>query len=284
MNQNDKLIRIAKGFYKDFMDSESPSDVYAKFSKIAHKQKEYFIDYLGYQNILKIVIYIWSLCRTGNSKLGDRILNNLIFSVLLNTDLEHPLVTCPNCKGNGELKCGYCMGNGQVSCTECGGTSLVQCDKCDGDGELEFSDGEIIGCASCGGEGDVECPEGCDDGYVDCDECNNGKTICDDCEGDGEIQDEESTIYEVTYLISWDKELNEILENQQSDGLMNQGELSTYNQKYIITHMETEIYEGTLDLFSENYYLIEITDDPFLYGTTFGKFKWYYHKNNIDNL
>jgi hypothetical protein len=115
------------------IDYQSPQMVFDKLGDIARKQKEYF-EYLGPDNFIKLSIYIHSLKETNNFKLGEKILNNLMFSKLVTTEGNRHVSQCDECEGSGELNCDYCGGDGKINCETCQQSGEVECPECDGDG------------------------------------------------------------------------------------------------------------------------------------------------------
>ena len=98
-----KLKSIARDLYQDVKHSETPSDVYVNVMEIVTQQKDYFVDYIGLENVLKIIIYCWSLIKSGDFALGEKILNEMLFVVFLDSDLEHPIMECDDCGNSGRI-------------------------------------------------------------------------------------------------------------------------------------------------------------------------------------
>jgi hypothetical protein len=58
-----------------------------------------------------------------------------------------PTVKCPNCDGNGKLRCTSACIGGHLICLECGGHS--GCSTC--------SRTRMVPCSTCGGRGEIVC-------------------------------------------------------------------------------------------------------------------------------
>jgi len=89
----------------------------------------------------------------------------------LNSAQETKTAECPDCEGRGTQICNHCGGAGghKYRCSMCDGTGDRVCTRCDGELEVE--------CIEC-----TECTEDPD----------TGKTVCENCDGFGWLQPEES--------------------------------------------------------------------------------------------
>lgn len=88
-------------------------------------------------------------------------------------------IDCPNCGGTG--MCSKCNGSKQIECPVCDGSQ--ECPDCDGSGRYT--------CPKCGGDGWIECDD-CDNGiyYEDCRDCGGSgwyreNVPCRTCDGTG---------------------------------------------------------------------------------------------------
>ena len=81
-----------------------PGEVYYDVRKIAETQSDYFY-YLGPDNIIKLTLYIYSLKKTGDLKLGEKMINNLSFVQLLTTENKSTIKECESCAGAGTILC-----------------------------------------------------------------------------------------------------------------------------------------------------------------------------------
>jgi len=182
---------------------DNPSEVYYDVRKIAETQSDYF-QYLGPDNIIKLTLYIYSLKKTGDLKMGEKMVNNLSFVQLLTTDNEPTIKECESCGGSGMERCERCNGIGFIECPVCDGDGEVSCDWCDGDDSEECDEcngSEVMNCNRCDGRGDIECPS-----------CRDGETVCERCGGEGEIVDENEVDYETHFIATWNKQIQDLCE------------------------------------------------------------------------
>lgn len=181
-----------------------PGEVYYDVRKIAETQSEYFF-HLGADNIIKLTLYIYSLKKTGDFKLGEKMINNLSFIQLLVTDNEPSIKECKSCDGSGMSRCERCKGSGLIECPKCDGDGEVSCDWCDENDDEECDEclgSETMNCSNCKGSGDVYCPS-----------CRReGETVCETCGGEGEIVDENEVDYEIYFIATWNKQIQDLCE------------------------------------------------------------------------
>ena len=181
-----------------------PGEVYYDVRKIAETQSEYFF-HLGADNIIKLTLYIYSLKKTGDFKLGEKMINNLSFIQLLTTENKSTIQECESCYGSGMERCERCKGSGLIECPKCDGDGEVSCDWCDenDDEECDECDGsETMNCNSCEGSGEVYCPS-----------CRReGETVCETCGGEGEIESENEVSYEIYFIATWNKQIQDLCE------------------------------------------------------------------------
>lgn len=280
-----KLKSIARDLYQDVKHSETPSDVYANVMEIVGQQKDYFVDYMGLKNVLKIIIYCWSLIKTGGFELGDKILNEMLFVVFLDSDLEHPIKECDDCDNSGRVPCDYCDGTGDEECGECDGDGDEICDNCGGVGEVSDDEGGMVTCDDCNGDGTLECSNCAGEGRVRCSACGGeGDFQCQTCDGLGEIENDDEYMYNITYLITWNPELKSFIGNDQNikNGIIETYLLNNYEEDYILTFID-DGEAADLNVREEVYYLIEFSDDPKLMLTG-KKMYWSYNMNAIDKF
>jgi hypothetical protein len=183
---NEKLKRLAIKMEGLFPNLKSPQHMYLEFNRKTFPQKDY-LKQLKEENVIKLMFYIYSLKKTGNFALGEKILDSLFFALFLVSSGEYAETTCPVCSSYGEVDCEDCNGEGKNQCEDCDGEGSIEidgyderCETCDGDGDIK--------CEDCGGRGMVECP---------------------DCEGTGEVTSETDINYEILFVCSWNKELYE---------------------------------------------------------------------------
>lgn len=178
------------------------TELYRLCSKLFFNHYDYFSRFNS-ENLIKIVLYVYSLKKTNNFQLAEQMISNLFLVNLISTDGDFAEVECEECYGNGEVACDNCRGEGTIQCEECDGIGETVCTNCDGEGEIDDDT-----CTECNGYGEIRC-ENCDgSGELSCDDCyGSGELSCDVCSGEGYIQSDYIMRYEKTYLISWDSDL-----------------------------------------------------------------------------
>jgi hypothetical protein len=196
-----KTATKLQGLVKHYDD---PGEVYYDVRKIAESQSDYF-QYLGPDNVIKLTLYIYSLKKTGDLKLGEKMINNLSFIQLLVTNNEPSIKECKSCDGSGMERCERCKGSGLIECPTCDGDGEVSCEWCDDydmDECEECNGSETINCNSCAGSGEVYCPS-----------CGGAEeTVCETCGGEGEIVDEYEVVYEIYFIATWNKQIQDLCE------------------------------------------------------------------------
>lgn len=195
-----KTATKLQGLVKHYDD---PGEVYYDVRKIAETQSDYFY-YLGPDNIIKLTLYIYSLKKTGDLKLGEKMINNLSFVQLLTTENKSTIKECESCDGMGETPCKICKGIGAIECSRCDGSGEVSCEWCD------YHDME--GCEECDGRETMDCTRCNGSGAVDCRACNNGQEVCITCGGEGEIESEDEVSYEIYFIATWNKQIQDLCE------------------------------------------------------------------------
>ena len=239
---NDRLKRIAKKLQQQFPVKEfnEPQEAYTMFSDIYIEHKEFFKIFKP-EEIIKLVIYIYSYKNTKDFDYGDKILNNLSFSDLLLITDEEYIATCGQCDGNGGWECEGCGGSGEIVCL-----------KCDGDGTTD--DGKT--CKKCSGKGGFEC-ETCGE---------TGNQTCDYCEGDGEYVSDESE-YQLYTIACWDKDMNNACEQSEGDlyGAFTYDYFLNRFEKYIILNIENNHEKLNNDLQMDKMYATSYDDNPRLF-------------------
>jgi hypothetical protein len=93
-------------------------------------------------------------------------------------------VACSRCRGQRRVDCERCRGAGTLACSPCGGTSKVRCTFCFGFGGSGAGSRRRT-CSSCSGQGKRTCGA-CASGKVRCGACSgNRKQDCGPCRGKG---------------------------------------------------------------------------------------------------
>lgn len=187
------------------------TELYRICNKLFFKHYDYFSRFDA-ENLIKIVLYIYSLKKTNNFQLAEQMISNLFLVNLISTDGDFADLTCENCYGEGEFACGNCSGEGIIQCEECDGVGESVCTNCDGEGEIDDDT-----CTECNGSGEIKC-ENCDgSGEITCEDCyGSGTEMCDICDGDGRITSDDIMIYEKINLISWDSDLKNKCEQYEN--------------------------------------------------------------------
>lgn len=143
---NDRVKNIAKKLYSAFDAELTMQELYNKLTDYMAKQRAYFNKALVSDDRILLLVYIYSLLKTGDFSLGEKILNKGIFANLFHTDLDPHIINCEYCSGQGNITCQYCHGTGEIYnednddyeiCPECDGLGYVACSTCDATGEVD---------------------------------------------------------------------------------------------------------------------------------------------------
>ena len=234
---NDKLKRLAIKMV-DLFPSEfsSPQDCYNLFQDIYKRQFDY-LSYFKPENLIKLVIYIYSYQTTKDFKLADKMLDNLAFASLFTTEGNVYLSECESCDGRAVEQCDWCDGAGETDC-----------DECDGSGE----DVEGITCLNCGG-----------DGSLVCDNCSgDGEVNCYDCDGTGDVETNDLEII-VYYICTWDKSFQTSCELRegQLEPAMSEYEFARLRDNFITLHMFADHRELRSGLNINELYCLTYSDE-----------------------
>ena len=213
---NDKLKRLSKNVSELFSNKvRSPQQVFDIFNSQIYKSQQAYFNALGGDSIIKIVLYIFSLKKTGDFKMGDDMINKLSFASVFYTTGYYTNIDCDFCEGRGIEDCGKCDSNGYEDCDACGG---------DGEG----MDGNT--CRRCSGNGTETCIE-----------CNGaGEVECNECDGNGEFETDE-LIYIHHYICTWDNEVKTQfkLNEKTNEPAMSEYDFDRLGDEYIVL-MSTE--------------------------------------------
>ena len=262
---NDRLKRLSTKLVKQFPVKEfnDPQETYTMFSDIYIEHKDFYKTFKP-EDIIKLVIYIYSYKNTKDFDYGDKILNNLAFSdLLLITEKEH-IATCNECNGNGEVDCGTC--GGEVDCDTCEGDGTVSCETCNGYGTVE-KNGEEVDCDECSASGEVTCDGCAGQGSFQCDTCKvTGNETCDYCGGEGEYISDESE-YDLYTIACWDKDMNDACEQSEGTpyGAFTYDYFLNRFERYIILNIENNHERLNDDLEMDKMYATSYDDNPRLF-------------------
>lgn len=201
---DERIKKVAQKLHKSIKNYNDVSEVYQGVRTIALQQTDYF-SYFGPDFLIKLTLYIYSFKTTGDFKLGEKMVNNLSFIQLLTTNNEPSIKECESCNGSGMETCERCKGTGLIECPTCEGDGEVSCEWCDDyDGEEcdECLGSETMNCSNCKGSGEVYCPS-----------CRReGETVCETCGGEGEIESEDEVSYEIYFIATWNKQIQNLCE------------------------------------------------------------------------
>ena len=259
---DEKIKKLATKIEGLLPNVETPQQTYDYLNDIARKQKDYFI-HIGPENFVKLVLYVYSLKRTNNTELGEKIINNLSFIELVTTEGKSFFYSCDNCGGDGLISCDYCSGTGSVECDECGGSGEV------------VDDGEEHTCSDCAGNGEVSC------NYCG----GDGDFNCDDCDGAGEIESDDEVFYSIYTIMTWNKQIQDICELRENttEPAMSEYEFDRLRDEYIVLSLDEEEY-GPLDVVENEMYCVGTSDEPSLKFSPAMSVIWVYSHKRPEHL
>lgn len=229
--------------------------IYDEMIKVFKSQKDYFSIFKP-QELLKIVIYVYSLKKTKKFDLGDKILNSGYFATIFKLHGDKYRKSCDECSGDGSVDCHECDGSGRQTCSSCEGEGDETCTQCDGSGSVEDDEGEQETCDNCSGEGKESCIDCGGDGGVSCYDCNgSGYEPCYSCDGIGEIETDED-IYLMMDIFTWNESLKSECELSTDTDypVMTETEYDKKMENTLILHTSEEHDEFIIDLNEDNYY------------------------------
>ena len=276
---SDKIKRLTKNLSElSLAEVDNLQEVYIRLCGLMSNQKEYFT-HIGTDNIIKLLFYIWSYKHTGGFELGDKMLNEIAFAILITTEGESHVETCDDCGGNGYIGCDSCDGTGRVECGECDGTGETDCYQCDGNGQV---DGET--CDECDGAGSMTCTECDGEQDIQCSECDDGSSTCIYCGGDGEVTTDEKE-YKKYYIVTWSKAIKDRCEITQEDTDIT---ISEYNfdrlrDKYVVLSLEDKHDEFQEYVQENEMYCLFYDDNPTLKTTNHMEIYFTEYHNAIKN-
>jgi hypothetical protein len=268
--------------------SLTPKNVYDELRAIFRAQSDFFAPVLqknpyGY---VRVVYYTYSLLKTGNFDLGDKIIQNLGFASILTTENETFYDTCDNCGGDGSVNCNECDGNGLVDCNNCDsggkedcfncdGDGLITCDTCDGEGKDEEGNecGDCGGdgahdCSTCAATGKVECSVCDGDKEMTCPECNgNGYEDCSSCYGSGE-QETDEIKYEKYDICTYNKDIKnscELNANTLTPIMTTDNSFDEFWENVIVLKNYEEHAEALENIESDDIYCFFYDTNPGIY-------------------
>ena len=214
--------------------------------------------------MVKVLFYIWSIKKTGNFNLGDKLLNNILFAILITTEGNHHREECPSCDGAGEQYCNYCDGNGNVECDNCDGDGVITCSECDGDGR-QMGDGEWENCEECDGAKELTCSDCAGEGKVDCNRCYNGYENCSECDGHGEIKTDEFE-YSNYFIVTWNNFIKDRCELTEGtpESAFSEYEFDKLRDEYVVLYQVEEHAELKDFIEINEVYCVSQSDNPII--------------------
>lgn len=257
----EKLKKLAQALTRGIREYDTVADVYTSLRDKAKSQFDYF-SRLGPQNFLKLVFYIYSLKNSNSFELGEKMLYNLAFSQLVDSENELHIETCDECDGQGVVECPECY------------RGFVSCQTCDGDGELEMY-GQPVDCVDCGGDGEVDCRLCGRNGLP------KGEVLCDKCEGQGEYKSKDEYNYEIYFIMSWNVELNELCQTYErtKTPIMSYDELLKFEKDFVL--LSKELGHGPLDVDPNQIYCINYSDEPKIFWSSLVEPKIHFSSSNF---
>ena len=270
-------------FSEDFKNAQ---DCYIRFNNVYKQQFEYFQNF-DPSNILKLVLYIYSLKNTGNFKLAENILNKSGFASLFIMEPDYYQAKCDECGGDSSLRCGYCGGKGSIECNKCIGNGTVNCETCNGDGRIEVDgeDNEYLDCDYCYGSGEIGCDECGGSGNEYCENCDgHGTEDCSTCDGDAMVDTSEHE-YKYYVIITW----NSFIKNkcELESGTMNPAlteyDFDRLSDEYIVLGYDEEHSEFRSDVLPNEVYCANYEDEPELHKSYSSDFRIWMDNDGLEN-
>lgn len=121
----------------------------------------------------------------------DKIPVNSIVNPPIEKEVKYKV--CTECRGTGQLNCTECNGTGHIEhvCRNFNILGVESCKSCEGYGQI--SNGNVIvKCSICNGRGTrcYYCKNKGEGNGIACNKCSGyGYSICDFCDGKGEVED-----------------------------------------------------------------------------------------------
>lgn len=254
---DERIKKVAQKLQKSIKNYNDTSEVYQGVRTIAMQQTDYF-SHFGPDFLIKLTLYIYSLKKTGDFKLGEKVINNLSFIQLLTTENKSTIQECKSCDGSGMERCERCKGSGLIECPKCDGDGEVSCEWCDENDDEECDEcngSETINCNSCEGSGDVYCPS-----------CKReGETVCETCGGEGEIESKDEVSYEIYFIATWNKQIQDFCELRAEtlEPVMSLTQFLRLSNDYL----QLTIWDGSseINIDKDQMYCIDYSNEPEMY-------------------
>jgi len=275
-----KLSTKIVGLFSE--DFKSPQDCYDRFRNVYKQQFDYFQNFEP-SNILKLVLYIYSLKNTGNFKLAENILNKSGFASLFIMEPDYYKDTCDDCGGDGSFRCDYCAGDGHIDDATCDGSGTVSCETCGGDGQVEER-GEKVECDECGGSGEVTCDECGGSGNEECSHCDGaGYENCQTCDGTAEVETNEHS-YQYYVIITWNSFIKNKceLESGTMTPALSEYDFDRLRDEYIVLGYDEEHSEFRSAVLPNDVYCANYEDEPELHKSYSKEFRVWMDNDGLD--
>jgi hypothetical protein len=206
---NERIKKIANKLSENIRWKGINQIYYDLFNRMLKTSMDYFNRFSA-NDMLKLVIYIYSIKNFNNTTVGDKIIETAwVGNYLRYEEDDFENETCDNCAGDGDIRCDNCDRDGNEECRTCSGSGSVFCESCGGDGE----DDEGGECDECNGTGEFTCDQCEGAGLITCRSCGGDVyERCLECEGDGSIETEKLN-YTKTSFMTWDPILIESFRN-----------------------------------------------------------------------
>lgn len=272
MSMDESLKNIVLKLSVNLPDRDSPQDYYDLLTKKFYRNKDFF-GRMNANDLLKIVIMVYSYKTTSSFSLASKIFEKMLFLATLYTNGDYVQENCDNCSGDGYVDCDECDGSGKEDCYECGGDGEETCSECDGTGEVEGDEGDVK-CEECGGSGEVSCSECDGEGKINCSYCDGtGDVHCGTCDGDGSVESDTIKNTRVYSICSWDKTINDKAElvNQTLEPLSEHEYLDEKSSDFLVLSSQEHSLELSDEVEDEKSYCVNITDTPNLKLNSQGK-------------
>jgi hypothetical protein len=236
--------------------------IYEEIINVFKSQRDYF-SFFKPTELLKIIIYVYSLKLTKKFDLGEKILISGYFTSIFKLHGDKYRKSCYECSGDGSVDCRECDSTGRQTCSSCEGEGDETCSQCDGSGSVEDDEGKQETCDNCDGEGKESCYECSGDGDISCYECGgSGYESCNSCDGIGEIETD-ADIYLLLDIFTWNESLkNECELNDNTDNpVMTDDDFDEKMKNSLILHTSEEHDEFIIELDEYSYYCIYYDND-----------------------
>jgi hypothetical protein len=281
---DEKLKKLANKMVGLFTeDFKSAQECYDQFRTVYKQQFDYFQNF-DPSNILKLVLYIYSLKNTGNFKLSENILNKSGFASLFIMESDYYQEECDDCSGEGTIRCDNCYGEGTTQCGNCDGDGTVSCETCGGDGKVE-EDGEELECDECAGSGEVSCDECGGGGNEECNYCGgDGGENCSTCDGDGQVETNEHE-YKYYVIITWNSFIKEKceLESGTMTPAFSEYDFDRLSDEYIVLGYDEEHSEFRSDVTPNDVYCANYEDEPELHKSYSRDYRIWMDNDGLEN-